>query len=476
MNCLTPHEIIQELLCWYSNGDLSRQLGVARSTINGWKLETHHPRDLEELKLREIFELHVATHSHLVDIATLESSNGATLLVDTPDGFQTIKRFVKKGIRSCLTLSTKDQTLTASKNHLIEADFGWTHLDKIVKGDLIVTKTGLKDILAIVKAPDARVYDVEVEHPNHRLWTEGISSHNTGKSFLLSNIFVAAQADGAFILAIDSENALDHDYLQRIGVDVSEDKFLGVAVVTISDIVSVVSDFIMGYEKEYGKYNDNAPKVLIAIDSLDMLLTDTENDHFSKGVQKGDQGQRAKQMKAFLRTTVSRIKALNIAFIGTHQVYPADVMQGEGKWAINNAIRYSASQIVLITKLKLKEGEDVVGIKMKVETFKSRFAKLGSKVEILVPYDKGMNPYSGLLELLEKDGVCNKKPGAQYWTASFPGEPDFRFKEGELTPVILDKLLSHPLIKEQANRFDEVVLTPEMVEVAEEEGPETVVV
>ena len=290
-----------------------------------------------------------------------------------------------------------------------------------------------------------------------------------GKSFLLGNIIKAAQDDGAFILALDSENALDTDWLQKIGVNVDPEKFLGISVVTIADVVSTVSDFIKMYEKEYGKYNYDAPKVIICLDSLDMLLTETEEAHFNAGVQKGDQGQRAKQMKAFLRTTVARIKALNIAFIGTHQVYPADVLQGEGKWAINNAIRYSASQIILITKLKLKEGTEIAGIRMYCETFKSRFAKLGSKVEVIVPYDTGMNPYSGLIDLLEADKVIVKS-GA-WLNCTFPGEKAFSFQSTKMDKTLVERLLSHPFITQQAKQFEDKLREPETPEELGEADP-----
>ena len=286
---------------------------------------------------------------------------------------------------------------------------------------------------------------------------------------MLGNIIKAAQDDGAFILALDSENALDTDWLQRIGVDVDPEKFMGLSVVTIADVVSTVSDFIKMYEKEYGKYNNAAQKVVICLDSLDMLLTETEEAHFNAGVQKGDQGQRAKQMKAFLRTTVARIKALNISFIGTHQVYPADVLQGEGKWAINNAIRYSASQIILITKLKLKEDGEVTGIRMSCETFKSRFAKLGSKVEVLVPYDTGMNPYSGLIDLLEADKVIVKS-GA-WLNCTFPGEKPFSFQSTKMDKALVDRLLSHPFIKAQSQEFEDKLRVPETPEELGEVDP-----
>lgn len=297
----------------------------------------------------------------------------------------------------------------------------------------------------------------------------------SGKSFLLSNVMKHAQDDGAFILALDSENALDYDYLGRVGVNVTEEKFLGLAVVTINDAVSCISEFIKMYEKEHGKYNSAAPKVLIAIDSLDMLLTDTESSNFEGGVQKGDQGQRAKQMKHFLRTIVSRIKALNITFIGTHQVYPADVLAGEGKWAINNAIRYSASQIALITRLKLKQDGEVTGIRMSVETFKSRFAKLGSKVEVTVPFDKGMDPNSGLIDMLESEGVI-KKSGA-WLNSEFPGEKPFSFQSTKMTDELVKKLLSHPKLKAQQELFEEIAAVAETpAELGEVDPPKTEVV
>ena len=83
-----------------------------------------------------------------------------------------------------------------------------------------------------------------------------------GKSFLCGNTIRSAQEDGAFILVIDSENAMDQGFLTALGVDVSPDKLMYVGVVTIQDVTAVLSEFITGYEKEYGKDNPEAPKVL----------------------------------------------------------------------------------------------------------------------------------------------------------------------------------------------------------------------
>jgi recombination protein RecA len=268
-----------------------------------------------------------------------------------------------------------------------------------------------------------------------------------GKSFILSNVVKNAQAQGAFVVMLDSEHALDVGYLKKIGVDVSEDKFLYAGVTTFSDVVKVVSEFITSYEKTYGRDNPNSPQVIIALDSIDMLITDSENDHFESGVQKGDQGQRAKQSKHMLRTLVSRIKRNPMSFLVTHQVYPnADLMNGQGLWIVNNAIRYSASQIMLVVPAKLKDGTEVVGVRMKVETYKSRFAQVGTRVEVEVPYASGMNPYSGFLDMMEEMGIV-KSSGA-WKSLELPDKEPRKFQTKHLDKALFDEIMSHPKIRE----------------------------
>jgi recombination protein RecA len=268
-----------------------------------------------------------------------------------------------------------------------------------------------------------------------------------GKSFILSNIVKNAQAEGAFILMLDSEHAMDVGYLKKIGVDVSEDKFQYAGVTTFADVVTVVSEFITQYEKAYGRDNPNSPKVVIALDSIDMLLTTTENEHFEKGEQKGDMGQKARQSKQLLRTIVSRIKRNPMSFLLTHQVYPnQDLMNGQGLWIVNNAIRYSASQIMLIIPAKLKEGAELIGVRMKVETYKSRFAQTGMRTEVEVPYASGMNPYSGFLDLVEEQGVVTS---AGAWKSlQLPGQPVKKFQSKDLNEELVALIMSHPKMVE----------------------------
>lgn len=237
-----------------------------------------------------------------------------------------------------------------------------------------------------------------------------------GKSFLVGNLIKNAQDAGYYILVCDSENALDNDYITKIGVDITNG-YNYKDVSSISHVNKIVSKFIKGYTAEHGKDPvQEQPPVLIVIDSLDMLATDTELDNFAKGDQKGDQGQRAKQHKAMLRNFVGGIKHLNIQIVVTHQVYRCtqdQILAGEGLWKVGDAIRYACSQILLVTKLKLKEDSEVTGVRMKCEGFKTRFCKPFQTVTIEVPYTTGMDPNSGLIESMEGAGII-KRAGSWY--------------------------------------------------------------
>jgi recombination protein RecA len=286
----------------------------------------------------------------------------------------------------------------------------------------------------------------------------------SGKSFIASNLCRQAQNEGYHILYLDSEHAIDVDYLAKIGVDVSEEALTYLSVATIEDVNAILSEFFSGYKKEYGKDNMEAQKTLIVLDSLAMLSSSTEMENYDKGVVKGDQGQLAKRRKAMLRLAVGNIGRLPVSMVLTDHVYPQDIMLGDGAWAITNSTKFSVSIIGIVTKLKLKEEGAVTGVRMRFETYKSRFAKLGTKVELEVPYNKGMSPFSGLIELLEEMGVIAKgtQPGEKMSYVCTIADKDtgevkdrIVFKEKELTNEIALRLLEHPACQPMLARKEE---------------------
>jgi RecA/RadA recombinase len=478
MSTFTAEVMLAELLANFSSQDLIKKIGISKPTLK--KLYDGEASNEVLFKLEQAFLAHVRANIKQISMSNLKSilESGNTVMVDTPDGPQAIIKFFNKDARSIVKLSTANgKTLTCSNDHLVETDFGWAYANKDVVGKNVLTGEGFNPVIKVEDLAPEPVFDFEVAHPNHRYWGgDGISSHNSGKSFIASNLALQAQKDGYHVLYLDSEHAIDVDYLKKIGVDVSEDSLTYLSVTTIEDVNSVLSEFFSGYVKAYGKDSTTAPKTLIVLDSLAMLSSATEMENYDKGgIIKADQGILAKRRKAMLRLATGHLGRLPVNMVITDHVYPADIMAGDGAWAITNSTKFSSSIIGIVTKLKLKEEGEITGVRMRFETYKSRFAKLGTKVELEVPYNKGMSPFSGLLPLLESMGVIAKgtKPGEKLlWVCEWTDEDgeihEVKFKEKDLTDDIVQELLKHPLcaatMARPATKEDEPSLEDDDVE------------
>jgi len=257
-----------------------------------------------------------------------------------------------------------------------------------------------------------------------------VGASGTGKSFMICNVLREAQKDNAICVVLDSEHALDDNFVKSVGVNPDSDDYFYIDIDTITECKKVVSKFTTGYKDEYGTAVDG-PKILIVIDSLGMLMTDSESDNYDKGLSKGDMGQRSKQLKQMLREFVQAIKHLNISILVSSDVYKnQDLLNGEGLWIVNDAAKFSLSHIALLSKLKLKDKKDtknILGIRMKVEGYKTRFTRPFQTVTIEVPYATGMDPYNGLIDVAKSLGVLEQR-GAYYYLPDV--EKGWQLKDG----------------------------------------------
>ena len=234
-----------------------------------------------------------------------------------------------------------------------------------------------------------------------------------GKSFIASgNIVRNAQENGIFVILIDTENALDEKWLKDLNVDTSKEKLLKLSLSMIDDVARTISDFMKQYRADYADDKENAPKVLIVIDSLGMLLTPTDRDQFEKGEMKGDLGRKAKSLTALVRNCVNMIGSWNVGLVATNHTYASqDMFNPDDKISGGQGFVYASSIVIAMKKLKLKEDEkgnkitDVTGIRAACKVMKTRFAKPFESVQVKIPYETGMDPHSGLVDLFEKKGI-----------------------------------------------------------------------
>ena len=236
----------------------------------------------------------------------------------------------------------------------------------------------------------------------------------SGKSYICAgNIVKAAQDQGIFVVLIDSENALDEGWLHALGVDTDEKKLLKLNMSMIDDVAKTVSTFMADYR---AMSEDDRPKVLFVIDSLGMLLTPTDVDQFGKGDIKGDMGRKPKSLTALVRNCVNMFGSHNVGLVATNHTYASqDMFDPDDKISGGQGFIYASSIVVAMKKLKLKEDEDgkkvtdVRGIRAACKVMKTRYAKPFESVQVKIPYDTGMDPYSGLVDLFEKKGILTQQ-------------------------------------------------------------------
>jgi RecA/RadA recombinase len=286
----------------------------------------------------------------------------------------------------------------------------------------------------------------------------------TGKSFIAGNAIREAQAAGAFNLIIDSENALDEEYLTKIGVKY-DDSILRKRVVKITDTWSLIRAFLDGYIEEYGDDLPNAPKVHITIDSLGFLVTDSDYDNANDGTYKADQGASKRMIKDLLKKLTHAVAGMNITYLCTDQVYQARAEQIMAGTAINGAVlneqvKFAFHQIAYLSRLKLKDDKtkEITGIRLKIAAAKTRYTKPFGQIELEVPYDTGIDPFNGLLEVAVALGVVEKK-GSRF---SIAGE-DKTWYSKDFNDYANDVLIKCEMLKD-ASIFVDTGLEQEKVE------------
>jgi len=244
-----------------------------------------------------------------------------------------------------------------------------------------------------------------------------------GKSYICSgNIVKHAQEQGIFVVLVDSENALDENWLKALGVDTSDSKLLKLSMAMIDDVAKTISTFMSDYK---ALPDGERPKVLFVIDSLGMLLTPTDVNQFEAGEMKGDLGRKPKALTALVRNCVNMFGSYNVGLVCTNHTYASqDMFDPDDKISGGQGFIYASSIVVAMKKMKLKEDEDgnkvseVNGIRAGCKVMKTRYAKPFEGVQVKIPYTTGMSPYSGLTDLIEKKNLLKREGNSLVFTTS----------------------------------------------------------
>ena len=226
---------------------------------------------------------------------------------------------------------------------------------------------------------------------------------STGKTFYALNIVREFQKTDpkAFVYYFESESAISKQMLIDRGIDVKRIGILPVAT---------VQEFRTQAIKILDRYMElkDAPPMLFVLDSLGNLSTDKEIADMTDGKDTRDMT-RAQLIRGAFRVLTLKLGKAKVALIVTNHVYdvtgayvPIKKMGG------GSGLEYAASTIVFLSKKKDKTDNEITGAIVTAVLKKARLTIENKKVETLLEYSEGLDPYYGLIDLAEKYGIFKK--------------------------------------------------------------------
>jgi recombination protein RecA len=230
--------------------------------------------------------------------------------------------------------------------------------------------------------------------------TELIGAESAGKTTLALHTIANAQKNGDTVAFVDAEHSLDLSWAKRIGVNV--DKLLISQPDTGEQALDIVEMLISSGEVG-----------LIVVDSVAALTPKAEIEG-----EIGDShiGLQARLMSQAMRKLASVIQKTNTALVFINQIrMKIGVMWGSPETTPGGkALKfYSSIRIDLRRIGMVKEGQDIVGAKIRAKIIKSKICPPFQQTEFDIMFDEGISYEGDLLDLAEKAGIVNKS-GAWY--------------------------------------------------------------
>lgn len=215
--------------------------------------------------------------------------------IDTPDGYQEIVNFWKKGLKETYRVLLKNgYSCTISYDHLFQlSNLDWIFANELIIGQELITDDGISEIVKCEKTGISEdVFDLTINHENHRYFTDGISSHNSGvgKSLTMANLTVNFLSRGMNVLYISLELAEKvvgkrfdsmisgigqrdiEKNIQKVANElVKKSENMGKLTIKRMPESITTANHIRAYLKEFETVNGYIPD-LICLDYLDLMM------------------------------------------------------------------------------------------------------------------------------------------------------------------------------------------------------------
>ena len=220
----------------------------------------------------------------------------------------------------------------------------------------------------------------------------------TGKTTLVLHVIAEAQKQGGQAAFIDAEHAMDPSYAARVGVDV---------------------DNLLISQPDYGEQALEIAEVLVRSGAVDVIGVDSVAALVPKAELEGEMGDahmglQARLMSQALRKLTAIVSRSKTCFIFVNQIREKiGFFLGSPETTTGGrALKFYSSMRIDIRRIaSLKEGDKVIGNRVKVKIVKNKLAPPFREAQFDIIYGVGISKEGDLIDcgvdvgLIEKSGT-----------------------------------------------------------------------
>lgn len=277
---------------------------------------------------------------------------------------------------------------------------------KLAKGSTVLSQSPIfKDIEAVTTrvpllnvAFSGRVTGGYV--PGITVWAGPSKHFKTMFCLIQAAGFLNKHPDGVIVL-FDTEFGAPLQYFQTCGID--PDRVVHIPVFTAEELRTELTRAL--------KATERGDKVFFMIDSIGNVASNKEVNDAEADKEAAD-FTRAKVLKSLFRIATPHFAYKNLDMAVINHTYETIEMFSKQVMGGGKGPYYAANNIFFLGRQQDATGQGVKkelhGYNYTIRVEKSRFVKEGSKFDVTVNFDDGLDRYSGLMELAIATGFMVK--------------------------------------------------------------------
>ncbi len=218
---------------------------------------------------------------------------------------------------------------------------------------------------------------------------------SSGKTTVCLHVIAEAQRSGGLAAFVDTEHALDANYCQKLGVDLNN---------------------LLLSQPEFGEQALEIVETLVRSGALDVIVVDSVAALTPRVEIEGDMGDaqmgsQARLMSQAMRKLNAAIGKSNTTVIFTNQLRSKiGVIYGNPETTTGgNALKFYASvRIDVRRKEIIKDGQNIIGNRVKAKIVKNKIAPPFKEVEFDIMYNEGISKIGDMIDVGTEHGIIAK--------------------------------------------------------------------